>query len=254
MNLITPEAQESLERKPSVIILHGQHNKAERIAQLAAESLPNSSVSLDTELNLIEYPKNLCYVDAMEAANKRVPPDSPKFRETYEKERAERLIRGRSFLKEISEAHPESIVIDLHETRSETGVIPEEGLDITLNVSEEQIERLKDELDDAFPPFKDRAAVNISRPGNLILEGKERSLPLPNNCVIIEIFTDPDLYSSLTTDVSSIGLFAESAELRRIKKENSREVNQEINKYRRLLEIYIPVIARFMQKKLKTKN
>lgn len=243
-------------RKPKVILVYGHHATNEAIAKNIVPRLRSSRVALRTDMSFYEQPEGLCYVDAYQVAKKQAGPQSQEFSEIYERETLERLKEGYLQSFKLARDNPEVTVIDIHETPAGASTWGDEGFSIGLHCSDDELKEIRSRLRSQLPGENALGAwldLYVTNERGVIRGFDE---PEPENYVSIELLTDPRLYDNIAkAEVARLGYWAMEMEVRRLKPDDTREkltyLNHEKNKYTRILELIIPVIAEFMDEKRK---
>jgi hypothetical protein len=235
--------------KPEVLIIFGHHAKNEAVAKDVASGLGSTSVSLKTDLSLYEQPSGLCYVDAYFKAKSEFDPKTREFREAYLKYREEFLKKGYEFSYGLARAHPDGVVIDVHETPADLFFPYDEGVHIGIVGVDEDVRELKELVREVVPMGKDGKyffPVIVEKHG--VLKDVSDAPECPSNYVTLELLTKPSLYENIAEAQSAnIDYSHMRMETRVLKEGRSADLVFEQAKYRRMLELVIPVVAKYIK-------
>lgn len=243
------EGGQELCEKPEVFIIFGHHAKNEAIAKDVASGLGSTSVSLGTDLSLYEQPSGLCYVDAYFKAKSEFDPKTKEFQEAYLKYREEFLKKGYEFSYGLARANPGVVVIDIHETPADLFFPHEEGIHVGIVGTDKDVTELKKLIDEVVPMGKDDKyffPVIVEKHG--VLKDVSNAPGCPPNYVALELLTKPSLYENIAeSDSATLDYSHSRMETRVLKEGTSADLVFEQAKYRRVLELVIPVVAKYMK-------
>ena len=246
-----PGGKEVVAARPKAIVVFGMHAINEELAARAAARIEHSAVPYSTDVSFSQHDPGLCYVDAYEAAKAHADVTSPKFRDIYKEEAIKRLKEGYQRTQTIAETHANAVVIDVHETNSETN--PQlfkdgEGLIIHPCLGEDQAERLKKRLREVLPKGKNEEfPIIVSGEHDKVFAALWRDGAIPTNYITVELITNAVLLISVAEEEgAAVSEYSSGSELNRLNNTMPiGEVSHEVTKQARLLELIIPVIAAF---------
>lgn len=264
----TTGIQETLTRKPGIIVLYGMHGINEEIAARAVERLKTSSITRRTEPEFKRWNTGMDYVDAFEWARRESPDNNDTLLEKYKRRFKSSAIEASRRRVEIATQNNNKLVIDVHATPAniDQSEFVEQGL--ILDVGDPSLVLgLKSELNKVLLHSADgnpRFFIEV-RPLTL-KDGTVTDFALlerihPKNLVVLEIIGNYDVYDcvegggvgSLWDNKTKAGLHR-LKDVSRIANQEQRlelmgRISRETNRYCRLLEVVLPVIARFYQEK-----
>lgn len=250
-------------KKPKVIVVYGHHARSEAIGKKISPRLKNSRAAKRTELSLVEQPGGLCYVDAYinakrKAEQQKIDIKSSAFRKLYQEERLRLLQQGYKATYDLAKSHPDTTIFDIHETPADD---TDEGLWVSVPRPDgDDLKELGRRLREVLPLGKSQKlhrdfSIFVHETGTT--EGLTEQKP--ENLITLELLVNPDLYDHIAAleeaNISTFGLTAEVRELKRQEDITTKQrVNQEAVKYSRILELAIPVIAEFEDKRRKQRG